>query len=161
MPLLKVLLQVKTHQKPSKYAPRKGLQVVAIAPNPIYSNYTKSRFFAVLVSDFPDKTLFGTYKKAHFGAFGRLGGQTKGAKGGGAEYLNAERTDKHRDNSHDNPQQAPTSTKTTGGGKFSTPGVVERRGGGVTPPITRGTKTGNKVLSLWKGGKRKWEKKKD
>ena len=116
MPLLKVLLQVKTHPNTNKEAPRKGLQVVAIASNPRYSNYTKSRFFAVLVSDFPDKTLFGTYKKSHFGAFGRLGGQTKGAKGwkgwkgakGGEcappEYLNAPTTattsthDKHRDN---------------------------------------------------------------
>ena len=58
------------------------------APNPIYSNYTKSRIFAVLVSENTGKTLFGTYKKSHFRAFWHLRGQTKGAKGGGAEYLN-------------------------------------------------------------------------
>ena len=38
-------------------------------PNPSYSNYTKSRFFAVLVSENTGKTLLSTYKKAHFGAF--------------------------------------------------------------------------------------------
>ena len=89
------------------------------APNPIYSNYTKRRIFAVLVSENTGETLFGTYKKSHLGASVYLIGQTKGAKG--PERLNAERTDK--------PRQA----KTTGGGKFSTPGVVERRGGGELP----------------------------
>ena len=58
-------------------------------PNPIYSNYTKSRFFAVLVSENTGKTLFWTYKKSHFGASEHLGGQPKGAKGGGLERLNA------------------------------------------------------------------------
>ena len=43
-----------------------------VAPNPIYSNYTKSRFFVVLVSENTGQTLFGTYKKAHFGAFEHL-----------------------------------------------------------------------------------------
>ena len=57
------------------------------APNPIYSNYTKRRIFAVLVSDFPDKTLFDTYKKSLFGAFGHLRGQPKGAKGGEVERV--------------------------------------------------------------------------
>ena len=89
------------------------------APNPIHSNYTKSRFFAVLVSENTGKTLFRTYKKAHFGAFWHLGGQTKGAKGGGVEgwrggeverckrlpeYLNASTLECLNT---DNPQQAP------------------------------------------------------
>ena len=89
-----------------------------------------------------------TYKKAHFGAFWYLGGQTKGAKGGGPEYLNA-------------PTTATTSTKTTGRGQILHPrGGGAEREGGVTPLITRGTKTGNKVLSLWKGGKRNGKRRK-
>ena len=85
------------------------------------------------------------------------------------EYLNASTPERlNIDNSHDKHPEAPTSKKTTsttstkitGRGKFSTPGVVERRGGGVTPLITRGTKTGNKVLSLWKGGKRNGKRRK-
>nr|DAH72546.1 MAG TPA: hypothetical protein [Caudoviricetes sp.] len=86
-----------------------------VVPNPVSSNYTKRRFFAVLVSENTGKTLSITYKKAHFGAFWHLEGQTKGAKGGeggkGGEVhcLNTstpERTDK--------PRQA----KTTGGGQI-------------------------------------------
>lgn len=72
------------------------------------------------------------------------------------EYLNAS-TPEHRQQ----PRQAPTSKKTTGGANLAPPGWWSGEGGGVTSYITRGTKTGNKVLSLWKGGKRKWEKKKD
>ena len=62
-----------------------------------------------------------------------------------SEYLNAS-TPERTDNSTNNLQNE---TKDNRRGKFSTPGVVERRGGGVTLRITRGTKTGNKVLSLW------------
>ena len=47
-----------------------------------------------------------------------------------------------------------------GGGGFDTPGGRSGGGGGVTPYITRGTKTGNKVLSLWKGGKRNGKRRK-
>nr|DAL03750.1 MAG TPA: hypothetical protein [Caudoviricetes sp.] len=42
---------------------------------------------------------------------------------------------------------------TEGGACFDTPGGGAVEGGGVTSPKVRGTKTGNKVLSLWKGGK--------
>ena len=51
-----------------------------VAPNPRYSNYTKSRFFAVLVSENTGKTLFGTYKKSHFRLFGICEGKRKGQK---------------------------------------------------------------------------------
>ena len=92
MPLLKVLLQVKTHPNPNKHAPREGDasrgKLCKVAPNPKPSKYTKSRIFAVLVSENTGETLFRTYKKALFGAFWHLRGQTKGAKGGGPEYLN-------------------------------------------------------------------------
>ena len=57
------------------------------AANRIYSNYTKSRFFVVLVSENTGKTLLTTYKKSHLGAFWHLGGQTKGAKGGEVERV--------------------------------------------------------------------------
>ena len=40
------------------------------APNPKPLNYTKSRIFAVLVSENTGKTLFVTYKKSHLGLFG-------------------------------------------------------------------------------------------
>lgn len=63
-----------------------------VAPNPIRSNYTKRRFFAVLVSENTGKTLFRTYKKAHFRLFGYLREQTKGAKGAAPERLNAPTT---------------------------------------------------------------------
>ena len=46
-----------------------------------------------------------TYKKALFGDFWHLRGQTKGAKGAGPEYLNAsapERTDNSHDKHKDN-----------------------------------------------------------
>lgn len=68
------------------------------------------------------------------------------------EYLN---TDKHHR------QATQMERQLTGWGKFSTPGYGAVEGGGVTPPITRGTKTGNKVLSLWERRKKKWEKKND
>ena len=64
------------------------------APNPSRSNYTKRRFFAVLVSENTGKTLLRTYKKSLFGAFGaseRVNERGKGWRGGeGAppEYLN-------------------------------------------------------------------------
>ena len=50
----------------------RGCKCSKVAPNPKPSNYTKSRFFVVLVSENTGKTLFGTYKKSLFGAFGRL-----------------------------------------------------------------------------------------
>ena len=59
------------------------------SPNPSRSNYTKRRFFTVLVSENTGKTLLRTYKKAHFGAFWHLRGQTKGAKGGEVERCSA------------------------------------------------------------------------
>ena len=109
LPLLKVLIQVKTHQKHEQTRTTKGTasrgKLCICPPNPIHSNYTKSRFFAVLVSENTGKTLLRTYKKAHFGAFWHLWGQTKGAKGGGPEYLNA-------------PATATTSTKITGMGQI-------------------------------------------
>ena len=86
----------------------------------------------------------------------------RGGEGAPPEYLNI---DKHRQQ----PRQ-PTTTATTSrdkqrqqeeGANLAPPGWWSGEGGGVTLRITRGTKTGNKVLSLWKGGKRKWEKKKD
>ena len=51
-----------------------------VAPNPSRSNYTKSRIFAVLVSENTGKTLFGTYKKSHLGLFGFCEGKRKGQK---------------------------------------------------------------------------------
>lgn len=50
------------------------------APNPNPSNYTKSRFFAVLVSENTGKTLFRTYKKALFGLLGIFEGKRKGQR---------------------------------------------------------------------------------
>ena len=111
-----------------------------VAPNPKPSNYTKRRFFAVSVSENTGETLLRTYKKALFGAFWHLRGQTKGAKGGeverwrGAapaqpERLNAS-TPERTDNSTNNLQNE---RKDNRRGKFSTPGVVERRGGGSYP----------------------------
>lgn len=66
-------------------------------------------------------------------------GQTKGAKSGEMQRLNAEYLN---------------------GAIFGTPrgGAVD--GGGVTSSTVRGTKTGNKVLSLWKGGKRNGKRRK-
>lgn len=51
-----------------------------VAPNPIYSNYTKRRIFAVLVSENTGKTLLRTYKKAHLGLLGIFEGKRKGQK---------------------------------------------------------------------------------
>lgn len=96
-------------------------------------------------------------KSRILGLFGIFEGKRKGQKveGRTPPRLNAPTS------TTDNPQQATTSTRDNRRGKFSTPGYGAVEGWGVTPYITRGTKTGNKVLSLWKGGKRKWEKKKD
>lgn len=55
---------------------------VAASYNPSPSNYTKSRIFAVLVSENSGKTLFRTYKKSLFGLFGGFGYLREGAKGG-------------------------------------------------------------------------------
>lgn len=55
---------------------------VAASYNPSPSKYTKSRFFAVLVSENSGKTLFRTYKKSLFGLFGGFGHLREGAKGG-------------------------------------------------------------------------------
>ena len=124
LPLLKVLLQVKTHQNPDKHAPRKGLQAVAncaiVHIVPVVQIIQKVAFLPFWSPKIREKHFLVLTKRLFFGLFGIFEGKRKGQKG-----LNAwtpPRTDK--------PRQAPTSTKTTGGGKFSTPGVVERRGGG-------------------------------
>lgn len=60
-----------------------------IVPNPISSNYTKRRIFAVLVSENTGKTLLRTYKKSHFGLLSIFEGKRKGQKGGEVERLPA------------------------------------------------------------------------
>ena len=50
------------------------------APNPSRSNYTKSRIFAVLVSENTGKTLFRTYKKSHLGLLSIFEGKRKGQR---------------------------------------------------------------------------------
>ena len=65
-----------THQKGTA---SRG-KLCKVAPNPIPSNYTKSRIFAVLVSENTGKTLFRTYKKSLFGLFGIWEGKRKGQK---------------------------------------------------------------------------------
>ena len=122
LPLLKVLLQVKRTKTRTKKHHERDCKLCINAPNPISSNYTKSRFFAVLVSENTGKTLLTTYKKSHFGAFWYLWGQTKGAKGGEVERLPAclnawthrqptTRTDKQEGNSHDKHPEGTTTNR--------------------------------------------------
>lgn len=65
------------HERGCKYC-----KLCICAHNPICLNYTKSRIFAVLVSENSGKTLFRTYKKSLFGLFGGFGHLREGAKGG-------------------------------------------------------------------------------
>lgn len=66
------------------------------------------------------------------------------------EDLNAS-TPERTDNRTDNPRNETKDNRR--GANLVPPGYGAEEGGGVTPHIMRGTKTGNKVLSLWKGGK--------
>lgn len=142
-----------------KHAPRKGLQVMAnwarLHLIPYVQIIQKVAFLPFWSPKIRGKHFLGLTKRRFLGLLGICEGKRKGQKVEGCsaclpEYLPAstpERTDKHQ--------------RQQEGANLAPPGYGEEEGGGVTPYITRGTKTGNKVLSLWKGGKRKWEKKKD